>query len=231
MRRMTWLETFARPHVKDPLHAVYWTEVAATTEGRHQFLTPTTVAAAAAAAAVATDGPAQAANVEEGAGLVCGVNHGADNAPPAKTVKIGAQNGVKIGAYNVEAGRLGLPLNVIPPVAETDDGNNTAAPAPAVPVADAALVPPHGPAAPARAHAGASSKRAAPTTPAPPQNKTTRLDTSVGRCRLTVSKPVLKAPMVSALETRMAFNVCFQFQLSPLHLGGRSCWRDGWRGD
>ena len=31
------------------------------------------------------------------------------------------------------------------------------------------------------------------------------LDTSkVGRCRLTVSKPVLKAPMVSALETRIS---------------------------
>jgi len=26
----------------------------------------------------------------------------------------------------------------------------------------------------------------------------------VGRCRLTVSKPVLKAPMVSALETRIS---------------------------
>ena len=45
----------------------------------------------------------------------------------------------------------------------------------------------------------------------------------VGRCRLTISKPVLKASMVSALETRTsltAFNGCFQFKLAPLHLGG-----------
>jgi len=44
----------------------------------------------------------------------------------------------------------------------------------------------------------------------------------VGRCRLTVSKPVLKAPMVSALETiiwQTAFNCCFQSQLAPLHHG------------
>jgi len=41
-----------------------------------------------------------------------------------------------------------------------------------------------------------------------------------GRCRLTVSEPVLKAPMVSALETKIrcsAFKFCFQFQLVPLH--------------
>jgi len=45
----------------------------------------------------------------------------------------------------------------------------------------------------------------------------------VGRCRLTVSRHVLKALMVSALETRIsytAFNVCFQFQLAPLQRGG-----------
>ena len=44
----------------------------------------------------------------------------------------------------------------------------------------------------------------------------------VGRCRLTVSKPVFKAPIVSALETTIsetAFKVCFQFQLAPLYLG------------
>ena len=36
----------------------------------------------------------------------------------------------------------------------------------------------------------------------------------VGRCRLSVSNPQLKAPMVSALETvisQNAFNPCFQF--------------------
>jgi hypothetical protein len=46
----------------------------------------------------------------------------------------------------------------------------------------------------------------------------------VRRCRLTVSKPVFKAPMVSALETtrsQTAFNVCFQFQLAPLLPGRR----------
>ena len=40
---------------------------------------------------------------------------------------------------------------------------------------------------------------------------------SVGRCRLTVSTPALKVPMVSALES--AYNLCFQFQLARLHLG------------
>jgi hypothetical protein len=46
----------------------------------------------------------------------------------------------------------------------------------------------------------------------------------VGRCRLTVSKPELKARLVSALETKMrrtAFKRCFQIQLAPLHHGGR----------
>jgi hypothetical protein len=44
----------------------------------------------------------------------------------------------------------------------------------------------------------------------------------VGRCRLPVSKPVLKAPMVSALETGLslnAFKCCFQSQFAPLHQG------------
>jgi len=43
------------------------------------------------------------------------------------------------------------------------------------------------------------------------------------QCRLTVSKPVLKAPMESVLEPRMyriAVKVCFQIQLAPLQLGG-----------
>ena len=40
-------------------------------------------------------------------------------------------------------------------------------------------------------------------------------------CRLTVTKPVLKASMASALETILsytAFHVCFELQLAPLHL-------------
>jgi len=40
-----------------------------------------------------------------------------------------------------------------------------------------------------------------------------------------VARPVLKAPMVSALETRIsytAFDVYFQFQLAPLHRGPRA---------
>ena len=44
----------------------------------------------------------------------------------------------------------------------------------------------------------------------------------VGRCRLTLSKSVLKAPMVSALERKIsqtAFNCCFQIQLAPLNQG------------
>jgi hypothetical protein len=47
---------------------------------------------------------------------------------------------------------------------------------------------------------------------------------SAGRCRMTASKPVLKALMVSALETiiyRAAFKLCFQFKLAPLLLGLR----------
>jgi hypothetical protein len=48
--------------------------------------------------------------------------------------------------------------------------------------------------------------------------------TMVGRCSLTVSKPVMKAPMVSAIETKIrgtAFKRCFQIQLAPLHTGRR----------
>ena len=47
---------------------------------------------------------------------------------------------------------------------------------------------------------------------------------SVRRCRLTVSEPVLKAPVVSALGTIMsqtAFKLCFQNQLAPPHLGAQ----------
>jgi len=47
---------------------------------------------------------------------------------------------------------------------------------------------------------------------------------AVGQCRLTVSKPVLKAPMVSALETIIsftAFKLCFQILLAPLRRGRR----------
>ena len=49
-----------------------------------------------------------------------------------------------------------------------------------------------------------------------------KFNVTVRRCSLTVSKLVLKAPMVSALETIMsqaAFNCCCQFQLAPLHHG------------
>jgi len=75
-------------------------------------------------------------------------------------------------AYNTEAGRIGrVGLNVIPPVGDTDDANNTAA--------AAALALPR-PAAPAHAHAGAGSKRGAPKPPAPRQTKTMRLVTSAG---------------------------------------------------
>jgi hypothetical protein len=41
-------------------------------------------------------------------------------------------------------------------------------------------------------------------------------------CMLTVSTPVLRAPLVSALESYnmcTAFKHCFQFQLAPLHRG------------
>jgi len=37
----------------------------------------------------------------------------------------------------------------------------------------------------------------------PPHGYTSSKQTEVRRCRLTVSKPVLKAPLVSALETKM----------------------------
>jgi len=43
-----------------------------------------------------------------------------------------------------------------------------------------------------------------------------------GRCRLTVSKLVLNAPMVSALEATICcstFELRFQFQVAPLHQG------------
>ena len=100
-------------------------------------------------------------------------------------------------AYNIEAERLGVPLNVIPPAVDTDDGNNIAAaapaptpapaaaaaaasPAPAAPAAPTALALPPYPAAPARAHAGAGSKRTAPTTPAPPPTKSMRPVISAG---------------------------------------------------
>jgi len=45
--------------------------------------------------------------------------------------------------------------------------------------------------------------------------------TLVGRCTLAASEFVLKAPIVSALESisHTAFNCCFQFQLAPLHPG------------
>jgi hypothetical protein len=77
-------------------------------------------------------------------------------------------------AYNIEAERLGLPLNVIPPAGDAvDDGSNTAAAAATLSVP----IPP----APARAHtgAGAGSKRGASASPAV-QAKTMRLDTSAG---------------------------------------------------
>jgi len=51
----------------------------------------------------------------------------------------------------------------------------------------------------------------------PPERK-------VRRCRLPLSKPVLKAPMVSTLETTnrsISFKVCLQFQLAPLQQGVR----------
>ena len=79
-------------------------------------------------------------------------------------------------AYKIEAERLGLPLNVIPPAGDTDDGNTVAA---GNTVAPALVLPPRS-AAPGSAHAGAGSKRSAPTTPAPPQTKRVRLDTSTG---------------------------------------------------
>jgi len=65
-------------------------------------------------------------------------------------------------------------------------------------------------------HPFAAAPLAAP--PAPPAPATP----VVGRCRLIVSKPVLKARLVSALETKIfytAFKCCFQFQRAPLHRG------------
>jgi hypothetical protein len=77
-------------------------------------------------------------------------------------------------AYNKEAERIGrVDLNVVPPAGDADDSSNTNAAA-----AAAASLTVASPAAPARAHAGAGSKRAAPTTPAPPQATMSRLDTS-----------------------------------------------------
>ena len=81
--------------------------------------------------------------------------------------------GAAAQAYNTEAGRLGVPLNVIPPAADTDAGGNTATPAD--PAAALAL---HSPAAPAYARAG--PKRAAPSSLASSHAKTMRLDTSAG---------------------------------------------------
>ena len=77
-------------------------------------------------------------------------------------------------AYNKEAERIGrVDLNVIPPVADdADNSSNTTAAAATVILA----LP--GPAALAHAHAGTGSKRAAPTTPAPPHANMTRLGTS-----------------------------------------------------
>ena len=52
----------------------------------------------------------------------------------------------------------------------------------------------------------------------------------VGRCMLPVSKPELKARLVSALETKMwwtAFKRCFQIQPAPLHHGGGHAHRGG----
>jgi len=52
----------------------------------------------------------------------------------------------------------------------------------------------------------------------------------VRRCRLTLLKIALKAPIVSALEATLwgsAFNNGFRIQLALLHLGGRA---DGLRG-
>jgi hypothetical protein len=46
---------------------------------------------------------------------------------------------------------------------------------------------------------------------------------TVGRCRLSLSTPVLKARLVSALETNIrenAFNFGFQIQRGPLRHGG-----------
>ena len=92
-----------------------------------------------------------------------------------KNVGVHATEEAAARAYNKEAERLGLDdLHIIPPAGDAGNGSNTAAAAAAT--ASALALP--GPAAPARAHAGTGSKRAAPTSPAPPQSKTLRLDTS-----------------------------------------------------
>jgi len=83
-------------------------------------------------------------------------------------------------AYNVEAERVGLPLNVIPPSGNTDDGSHSNVPAAAAAAAAAAPAV-LSMAAAAHAHAGAGSKRAALTPPlAPPKTKQARLDTPMG---------------------------------------------------
>ena len=48
---------------------------------------------------------------------------------------------------------------------------------------------------------------------------TFRQRVEVGRCRLPVSKPMLKAPMMSSLEAKIAFSSCFQCQLALLQRG------------
>ena len=51
----------------------------------------------------------------------------------------------------------------------------------------------------------------------------------VGRCGLPVSKPMLTTPTVSALEAiiwYIAFKVCFQLRLVPLHRGAAAAARD-----
>ena len=54
-----------------------------------------------------------------------------------------------------------------------------------------------------------------------------KLMLEVGRCRMTVSKPVLKASMCLCLQLALeatisctTFNCCFQFQLAAMHYGG-----------
>ena len=75
-------------------------------------------------------------------------------------------------AYNIEAERLGLPLNVIPPAGDAVDGSNTVAPA-------AALARPRLD-APAHARAGPGPRRAASTSLASSRTKAMRLDTAAG---------------------------------------------------
>jgi len=52
------------------------------------------------------------------------------------------------------------------------------------------------------------------------------IHTKVGRCRLTVSKPALKAPVVLAPATRISLNAFkdyHQFLLAPPHKGRALC--------